>query len=132
MHFIINVQLVESLQSVKTYTASQSPDILCVLCEFTPTSEAQGCQVTIQGETENQTSTTAVLPSAQEGASVEAFNCFSALLAGNYTVNVREVECTGGIGPREIIHHDVRVDGLAMDKDSDGMRIACISLHGYN
>ena len=122
-HFEVCITTLESLQNVKTYTALHSPDILCILCEFTPTSEAQGCQTSIQEEIENQTSIKAVLnlAIAQNGASIEAFDCFSALPAGNYTVTVREIECTGGLGLREIIHHHVRVNGLPVDVDSDGM-----------
>ena len=42
----------------------------------------------------------------------ETFDCFSDLPAGNFTVRIREIECTGGIGVREFIHYHVSVAGV--------------------
>ena len=91
---------------------------MCVLCEFAPTSEAQGCQATLQEEADSQPFTTTILSLAiiRNRASIEAFDCFSELLAGNYTISVREIECTGGIGPQQINHRHIRVGGLATGK----------------
>ena len=54
------------------------------------------------------------MPTMQVGQSPinEAFDCISGLQARNYTVSVREIECSGGIGLREFTHSDVIVDGL--------------------
>ena len=88
-----------------------------MLCGFASTSEAQGCQVTLQKETNidqndnNNMSTVSTLNfSASKTEAVnEAFDCFSELSAGNYTVKVREIECTGGVGLREFLHNHVMI-----------------------
>ena len=127
MHAVIT----ESLRNIKAYTALQSPGTLCVLCEFNATTEAQGCQASIQEVGDNQTSTTTrtVLNmtlirtywslTGGRDSIIEAFDCISGLQPGNYTVSGREIECSGGIGLREFnnMHSYIRVDGLDMDPE---------------
>ena len=120
MHAVIT----ESLRNMKAYTALQSPGTLCVLCEFNATTEAQGCQASIQEVGDSQTSTTTrtVLNmtlirthwslTGGQNSIIEAFDCISGLQTGNYTVSVREIECSGGIGLRAFMHSSIRVDGL--------------------
>lgn len=73
----------------------------------------------------NRTSTTTrevlnltVTRNEGQGSMIEAFDCISGLQTGNYTVRVREIECSGGIGLREFIHQHIRVQGL--DRQLDG------------
>ena len=118
--------ITESLLSIKTYTPLHSPGTLCILCEFNVTTEARGCEVSIIEEVmPNQTSTTTrkvlsltVMRNGGQGSMVEAFDCISGLQTGNYTVQVREIECSGGIGLREFIHHQIQVQGL--DRQTEG------------
>ena len=130
--------ITESLHGIKTYTASQSPGTLCILCEFNATTEAQGCEATIFEEvTPNQASTTArevfnLIVTRNEGqdSMIEAFDCISGLQTGNYMVQVREIECSGGIGLREFIHQHIRVQGL--DRQPDGKNIVIAVIHSAN
>ena len=125
--------MTESLRGIKTYTASQSPGTLCILCEFNATTEAQGCEATIIEEViPNRTSTTTreivnltVTRNEGQGSMIEAFDCISGLQSGNYTVRVREIECSGGVGLREFIYQHIRVQGL--DKQPDGKISYCYS-----
>lgn len=111
--------IIESLQRTHVYTALHSPDVLCVFCSFLSTSEAQGCQATLQKETQNNHNFTTLmfinLTVSREGSVIEAFDCFSGLSAGNYTIKVQEIECTGGLGLRQLIHNHVGVGGIMED-----------------
>ena len=42
----------------------------------------------------------------------ETFDCFSDLSAGNFTIMIREIECTGGIGVKEFVHKQISVTGV--------------------
>ena len=119
--------IIESLHNIKTYTAPLSPGVLCILCEFNVTSEAQGCEATIMEEAmTHQTSTirdiifnmTVISDGGQGSMPIEAFDCISNLPSGNFTIQVREVECSGGIGLREFIRQHIRLQGL--DRQPDG------------
>ena len=61
--------------------------------------------------TTNSTLTQTLSASKTLGVS-EAFDCFSGQPAGNYTVTIREIECTGGISVREFVHYHVSVTGV--------------------
>ena len=58
---------------------------------------------------------------------VEAFDCISGLQTGNNTVQIREIECSGGIGLREFIHHQIRVQGLNRKTEGKNMVIIIIA-----
>ena len=134
--------IIESLHNIKTYTAPQSPGILCILCEFNVTSEAQGCEATIMEEAmTHQTSTTiresdiifnmtVISDGGQGSMPIEAFDCISDLPTGNFTIQVREVECSGGIGLREFIRQHIRLQGL--DRQPDGKLEILVHVLWYN
>ena len=128
--------IIESLRNIKTYIAPQSPGTLCILCEFNVTSEAQGCEATIMEEAmTHQTFTIirdvfilTVIRDGDQGSTIEAFDCISDLPTGNFTIQVREVECSGGIGLREFIRQHIRLQGL--DRQPDGKStIVAIAIH---
>ena len=137
MHAVIT----ESLRNMKAYTALQSPGTLCVLCEFNATTEAQGCQASIQEVGDSQTSTTTrtVLNmtlirthwslTGGQNSIIETYDCISGLQTGNYTVSVREIECSGGIGLRAFMHSSIRVDGLDKDPEGKSNSIILLSKH---
>ena len=119
--------IIESLHNIKTYTAPQSPGTLCILCEFNVTSEAQGCEATITEEAmTHQTSTIirdvfnlTVISNGGQGSTIEAFDCISDLPTGNFTIRVREIECSGGIGLREFIHQHIRVTSTEAAQETE-------------
>ena len=124
--------ITESLLNVKVYTALHSPDVICVLCGFASTSEAQGCLVTLQKETNINQNDDITMPStasvfnfsASKTGVTEAVDCLSDLSAGNYTVKVQEIECTGGTGLREFLCTNVMISirNNDMERVQEGTR----------
>ncbi len=47
-----------------------------------------------------------------QDSTTEAFDCISNLQTGNFTVRVREIECSGGIGLKQFNHQHIRVQGF--------------------
>ena len=82
------------------------------MCEFGSASEAQGCLAVLSGDLVTNTTIIRKLSASKTREASEAFDCFSGLPAGNYTVTIREIECTGGIGVREFVHYHVNVTGV--------------------
>ena len=94
-----------------------------MLCMFASTSEARGCQASLQQEMSlpNHTTIRTVDIMKAQGTT-EAFDCFSRLYSGNYTVNMREIECTGGIGLNVFNRGQTSIpNGLVRTSDSTGM-----------
>ena len=108
-----------SLQDVIIYVPDDIQDAICILCVFSNDSQATGCHVRFkqtQQLMENATTTTmefnltrkltgleSMIPPNIINLKLDAFNCITVETSGNYTVFVREIECTGGIGNIEFV-----------------------------